>query len=168
MSGFPDLRVGIGTDVHRLVDGVAVALPEEAGQGCDAAGPGELAYFAQVSAVAQALGAAAPLALPRWSSSTDPSVRTVNSRECSRSSTSRLIVAIATRSTSCLALDRRRADPDGLASLTATTFPIGVTTKEAMMFTDDAYDAWLIRWNPRSIWATAAGMGWGQLKEVEG
>ncbi|HEY0969691.1 MAG TPA: bacillithiol biosynthesis BshC, partial [Gemmatimonadales bacterium] len=31
------------------------------------AGPGELAYFAQVSAVAEALGAAAPLALPRRS-----------------------------------------------------------------------------------------------------
>ena len=32
-----------------------------------AAGPGELAYFAQVSAVADALEAAVPLALPRWS-----------------------------------------------------------------------------------------------------
>jgi bacillithiol synthase len=31
------------------------------------AGPGELAYFAQVSAVADALDVAAPLALPRWS-----------------------------------------------------------------------------------------------------
>lgn len=31
------------------------------------AGPGELAYFAQVSAVAAALGVAAPLAVPRWS-----------------------------------------------------------------------------------------------------
>ncbi|MFL5561207.1 MAG: bacillithiol biosynthesis BshC [Gemmatimonadaceae bacterium] len=31
------------------------------------AGPGELAYFAQVSAVATALGAEQPLALPRWS-----------------------------------------------------------------------------------------------------
>ena len=31
------------------------------------AGPGELAYFAQVSAVSAALGAADPLALPRWS-----------------------------------------------------------------------------------------------------
>lgn len=31
------------------------------------AGPGELAYFAQVSAVADALGIAAPLAVPRWS-----------------------------------------------------------------------------------------------------
>lgn len=31
------------------------------------AGPGELAYFAQVSAVAEVLEAAAPLALPRWS-----------------------------------------------------------------------------------------------------
>jgi uncharacterized protein YllA (UPF0747 family) len=31
------------------------------------AGPGELAYFAQVSAVAAALGAEPPLALPRWS-----------------------------------------------------------------------------------------------------
>lgn len=31
------------------------------------AGPGELAYFAQVSAVADALGAEVPLALPRWS-----------------------------------------------------------------------------------------------------
>lgn len=31
------------------------------------AGPGELAYFAQVSAVAAAMGTAAPLALPRWS-----------------------------------------------------------------------------------------------------
>jgi uncharacterized protein YllA (UPF0747 family) len=30
------------------------------------AGPGELAYFAQVSAVAQALGTAQPVALPRW------------------------------------------------------------------------------------------------------
>jgi uncharacterized protein YllA (UPF0747 family) len=31
------------------------------------AGPGELAYFAQVSAVADALDAARPLAVPRWS-----------------------------------------------------------------------------------------------------
>lgn len=31
------------------------------------AGPGEFAYFAQVSAVADALGAAQPLAIPRWS-----------------------------------------------------------------------------------------------------
>ena len=30
-------------------------------------GPGELAYFAQVSAVASAMGAPAPMALPRWS-----------------------------------------------------------------------------------------------------
>lgn len=32
-----------------------------------AAGPGEFAYFAQVSAVAQAIGAPPPLAVPRWS-----------------------------------------------------------------------------------------------------
>jgi bacillithiol synthase len=31
------------------------------------AGPGEFAYFAQVRAVAESLGAAAPLAVPRWS-----------------------------------------------------------------------------------------------------
>jgi uncharacterized protein YllA (UPF0747 family) len=31
------------------------------------AGPGEIAYFAQVSAVADALGAARPLVVPRWS-----------------------------------------------------------------------------------------------------
>lgn len=31
------------------------------------AGPGEISYFAQVGAVADALGVAAPLALPRWS-----------------------------------------------------------------------------------------------------
>ena len=31
------------------------------------AGPGELAYFAQTSAVAEALGAASPVAVPRWS-----------------------------------------------------------------------------------------------------
>ncbi len=31
------------------------------------AGPGELAYFAQVAAVADAIGAAVPVALPRWS-----------------------------------------------------------------------------------------------------
>ncbi len=31
------------------------------------AGPGELAYFAQVSAVAEAIGAAQPVAVPRWS-----------------------------------------------------------------------------------------------------
>jgi bacillithiol synthase len=32
-----------------------------------AAGPGELSYFAQVSAVAESLGAGAPLGVPRWS-----------------------------------------------------------------------------------------------------
>jgi uncharacterized protein YllA (UPF0747 family) len=32
-----------------------------------AGGPGEIAYFAQVSAVAEALGAEAPLVVPRWS-----------------------------------------------------------------------------------------------------
>ena len=32
-----------------------------------AAGPGEIAYFAQVSAVAEAVGLEAPLAVPRWS-----------------------------------------------------------------------------------------------------
>lgn len=32
-------------------------------------GPGEFAYFAQVSAVAEALGVAAPLVVPRWSAS---------------------------------------------------------------------------------------------------
>lgn len=32
-----------------------------------AAGPGELAYFAQVSAVADAMGATSPVAVPRWS-----------------------------------------------------------------------------------------------------
>jgi bacillithiol biosynthesis cysteine-adding enzyme BshC len=31
------------------------------------AGPGEIAYFAQVSAVAEALGVAVPMAVPRWS-----------------------------------------------------------------------------------------------------
>lgn len=31
------------------------------------AGPGELAYFSQVSAVAEAIGAAVPVAVPRWS-----------------------------------------------------------------------------------------------------
>jgi len=33
------------------------------------AGPGELAYFAQVGAVAEALGRSAPVAVPRWSAS---------------------------------------------------------------------------------------------------
>jgi uncharacterized protein YllA (UPF0747 family) len=33
------------------------------------AGPGELAYFVQVSAVAEAMGVRAPVALPRWSAS---------------------------------------------------------------------------------------------------
>ena len=33
------------------------------------AGPGELAYFAQVGAVAEALGVPAPVAVPRWSAS---------------------------------------------------------------------------------------------------
>jgi uncharacterized protein YllA (UPF0747 family) len=37
------------------------------------AGPGELAYFAQVSAVADTLGVARPLALPRWSGMIVPS-----------------------------------------------------------------------------------------------
>ena len=41
-----------------------------------AAGPGELSYFAQVSAVAAALGASAPLAVPRWSGTVvEPHVR---------------------------------------------------------------------------------------------
>jgi bacillithiol biosynthesis cysteine-adding enzyme BshC len=40
------------------------------------AGPGELAYFAQVSAVASALNAAPPLAVPRWSATiVEPHVR---------------------------------------------------------------------------------------------
>lgn len=39
------------------------------------AGPGEIAYFTQVSAVAEALGVAAPLAVPRWSTTiVEPSV----------------------------------------------------------------------------------------------
>lgn len=39
------------------------------------AGPGEIAYFSQVSAVADALGVAAPLALPRWSATVvEPSI----------------------------------------------------------------------------------------------
>jgi bacillithiol biosynthesis cysteine-adding enzyme BshC len=39
------------------------------------AGPGEIAYFTQVSAVADALGVAAPLALPRWSATVvEPSI----------------------------------------------------------------------------------------------
>lgn len=38
-------------------------------------GPGEIAYFAQVSAVAEALGVSAPLAVPRWSATiVEPSV----------------------------------------------------------------------------------------------
>ncbi len=38
-------------------------------------GPGEIAYFAQVSAVAEALGAAIPLVVPRWSATIiEPSV----------------------------------------------------------------------------------------------
>lgn len=38
-------------------------------------GPGEIAYFAQVSAVAEALGVTAPLAVPRWSATVvEPSV----------------------------------------------------------------------------------------------
>ncbi|HET7552925.1 MAG TPA: bacillithiol biosynthesis cysteine-adding enzyme BshC [Gemmatimonadaceae bacterium] len=46
-----------------------------------AAGPGELGYFAQVSAVADALGAAQPLALPRWSGLiVEPHVRRILDR----------------------------------------------------------------------------------------
>jgi uncharacterized protein YllA (UPF0747 family) len=45
------------------------------------AGPGELAYFAQVSAVATALGRPAPLAVPRWSCTLlEPHVETVLQR----------------------------------------------------------------------------------------
>ena len=45
------------------------------------AGPGELAYFAQVSAVAAALGRPAPLAVPRWSCTLlEPHVETVLQR----------------------------------------------------------------------------------------
>ncbi|HEU4585030.1 MAG TPA: bacillithiol biosynthesis cysteine-adding enzyme BshC [Gemmatimonadaceae bacterium] len=46
-----------------------------------AAGPGELGYFAQVSAVADALGSAQPLALPRWSGViVEPHVRRILER----------------------------------------------------------------------------------------
>ena len=46
-----------------------------------AAGPGEYAYFAQSTAVAEALGAARPLALPRWSGTIiEPHVRRVLDR----------------------------------------------------------------------------------------
>ncbi len=42
------------------------------------AGPGEMAYFAQVGAVADALGAAVPLAVPRWSCTIlEPHVQTL-------------------------------------------------------------------------------------------
>jgi uncharacterized protein YllA (UPF0747 family) len=45
------------------------------------AGPGELAYFAQVSAVAEALALAQPLGLPRWSASViEPDVQAVLDR----------------------------------------------------------------------------------------
>ena len=45
------------------------------------AGPGEIAYFAQASAVASALGAAIPLAVPRWSCTIlEPHVETLLSR----------------------------------------------------------------------------------------
>ena len=45
------------------------------------AGPGEIAYFAQVSAVAEALGEAPPLALPRWSGTVvEPRVRKILER----------------------------------------------------------------------------------------
>jgi len=45
------------------------------------AGPGELAYFAQVSAVAEALGLAQPLGVPRWSASViEPDVQAVLDR----------------------------------------------------------------------------------------
>ncbi len=46
-----------------------------------AAGPGELGYFAQVSAVADALGVAQPLAVPRWSGLiVEPHVRRILER----------------------------------------------------------------------------------------
>jgi uncharacterized protein YllA (UPF0747 family) len=46
-----------------------------------AAGPGELGYFAQVSAAADALGAAQPLAVPRWSGTiVEPHVRRILAR----------------------------------------------------------------------------------------
>lgn len=45
------------------------------------AGPGELAYFAQVGAVADALGVATPLAVPRWSCTlVEPHIRTLLDR----------------------------------------------------------------------------------------
>jgi len=45
------------------------------------AGPGELAYFAQVSAVAEAMGLAVPLAVPRWACTLlEPHVETVMQR----------------------------------------------------------------------------------------
>ncbi len=45
------------------------------------AGPGELAYFAQVSAVADAMGVEAPLAVPRWSCTlVEPQVRALLDR----------------------------------------------------------------------------------------
>jgi bacillithiol synthase len=45
------------------------------------AGPGEIAYFAQVSAVADALGEPPPLALPRWSGTiVEPRVRKILER----------------------------------------------------------------------------------------
>jgi uncharacterized protein YllA (UPF0747 family) len=45
------------------------------------AGPGEIAYFAQVSAVAEAIGADAPLAVPRWSATlVEPHVAAIMER----------------------------------------------------------------------------------------
>jgi putative peptidoglycan lipid II flippase len=62
------------------------------------AGPGEYAYFAQVSAVAAALGVAQPLALPRWSGTVvEPHVRRVLTRLGARADELSDVDALAAR-----------------------------------------------------------------------
>ena len=101
------------------------------------AGPGELAYFAQVSAVAEALGAERPLAVPRWSALlVEPSVQRLLARRAlrpedlehpsapERDAAERAMPDAARRALSEL----RRAIAEAADGLSAVAAPSGVGT----------------------------------------
>jgi uncharacterized protein YllA (UPF0747 family) len=99
------------------------------------AGPGELAYFAQATAVADALGAERPLAVPRWSAMiVEPHVQRLLDRHGLRpeelsdpSAPERAIAERAMPATARTALDAlHRSIEEAASALSAATEPSGV------------------------------------------
>ena len=101
------------------------------------AGPGELAYFAQATAVAEALGVRAPLGVPRWSGTViEPHVARMLERraltptelaDSHAAETSRAFEQLDARARD--AFDRLRAAADSEAAVLSAALPPGVPAR---------------------------------------